>query len=113
MVGPAGYRSVLWSAIGMARGKGRAVFATDGSSWTALGAGVFGAVIGIVGTVATALINRQPPMAALVDARIRVLIESYESRISELQDEVVKLEAKVDALTKALKQAKPFRYFGT
>lgn len=83
-----------------------------GGSWTTLGAGVIGAAIGVVGTVVTALINRQPPMAALVDARIRVLINSYESRISELHEEVFKLEAKVDALTKALQQAKPFRFFG-
>jgi len=90
----------------------RAMFATDGNSWTMLVAGSIGAVFGVVGTVLAALINRQPPMAALVDARIRVLIESYESRIGELQAEVVKLEAKVDALTKALQQAKPFRLFG-
>ncbi len=88
------------------------MIATDGSSWTMLVAGSLGAVFGVVGTVLAALINRQPPMAALVDARIRVLIESYESRISELQDEVVRLEAKVDALSKALQQGKPLRYFG-
>jgi hypothetical protein len=80
------------------------------SSWNALAAGVLGAVIGVVGTIVAAFISRQPSLAALVDARIRVLIESYESRISELQVEVVKLEAKVDALTKALQQAKPFRF---
>jgi hypothetical protein len=84
----------------------------EGSLWSTLGVGVFGAVIGVVGTVLTALINRQAPMAALVDARIRVLIESYEIRIVELQEEVVKLEGKVDALTKALEQAKPFRLLG-
>lgn len=89
------------------------MLSSDGSGpWLAWGAGVFGAAIGVAGTVVTALINRQPPMAALVDARIRVLIESYESRISELQQEVLKLEAKVDALTKALQQAKPFGFFG-
>jgi len=88
------------------------MFLTDGSSWSTLGAGILGAVIGVTGTVVTALINRQPPMAALVDARIRVLIESYECRICELQAEVVKLEAKVDALTKALQQAKPLRFLG-
>jgi outer membrane murein-binding lipoprotein Lpp len=91
----------------------RAMFGNDGSSWTMLVAGTLGTLLGVAGTVLAALINRQPPMAALVDARIRVLIESYESRIGELQAEVVKLEAKVDALTKALQGAKPFRLFGT
>lgn len=82
---------------------------SEGGSWVVLVAGMIGTVIGVVGTIVTALINRQPPMAALVDARIRVLIESYEGRISELQDEVVRLEGKVDALTRALQQAKPVR----
>jgi hypothetical protein len=82
-----------------------------GGSWTTFGAGIAGAVVGVVGTVVTALINRQAPLAALVDARIRVLIESYECRIVELQQEVCKLEAKVDALTKALQQSKSIWLF--
>lgn len=84
----------------------------DGSSWSTVAAGVLGAVIGVVGTILAALINRQPPLAALVDARIRVLIESYEGRICELQQEVLRLEAKVDALTNALHHARSFRLFG-
>jgi hypothetical protein len=82
---------------------------SSGVLGTVLGAGGLGALIGVVGTILTALINRQPPLAALVDARIRVLIEGYERRISELQREIDKLEAKVDALTKALDAARSRR----
>jgi hypothetical protein len=35
----------------------------------------------VLGTVIVALINRQPPMVALIDARIRTLIEGYEKHI--------------------------------
>jgi DNA anti-recombination protein RmuC len=43
-------------------------------------------------------------MAALVDARIRLLIDGYELRIADLQDEIWRLESKVDALTNALEE---------
>jgi uncharacterized membrane protein len=56
---------------------------SNGDIWTTIGAGAIGAVIGVIGTVLTARINRQPPMAALIDARIRLLIEGYERRIKE------------------------------
>lgn len=78
----------------------------NGIFGTLLGAGGLGALIGVVGTIVTALINRQPPLAAVVDARIRVLIEGYERRVTELQQEVARLEAKVDALTRALAAAR-------
>jgi hypothetical protein len=76
---------------------------TDSNSevWSTLGAGGIGALIGVIGTVLTAIINRQPPMAAMIDARIRTLIEGYERRINDLQHEVAKLEAKIDALTRS------------
>lgn len=79
---------------------------TDGNGdiWTTLGAGGLGAAIGVIGTVLTALINRQPPMAAMIDARIRLLIEGYEKRINDLQREIRKLEQKIDALTTALER---------
>jgi hypothetical protein len=79
--------------------------ANDGDMWNNLLSGSAGAVLGILGTVIVALINRQPPMAALIDARIRTLIEGYEKHISDLQTEIRKLEAKVDGLTKALEEA--------
>lgn len=77
---------------------------TDGNGdiWTTLGAAGLGAAIGVIGTILTALINRQPPMAAMIDARIRILIDGYEKRISELQHEIEKLEHKIDGLTEAL-----------
>lgn len=79
---------------------------TDGNFWATIGAAGIGGIIGVVGTIATALINRQQPMAALVDARIRMLIEGYERRINELQGEILKLEQKVDALTHELELAR-------
>lgn len=78
---------------------------SNGAIWSTLGAGGFGALIGVMGTIVTALINRQPPMAAMIDARIRTLIEGYEKRINDLQHEIAKLESKVDALTRALDEA--------
>ncbi len=83
--------------------------ANDGDMWNNLLSGSAGAVLGILGTVIVALINRQPPMAALIDARIRTLIEGYEIHISDLQTEIRKLEAKVDGLTKALEEARAER----
>jgi hypothetical protein len=79
---------------------------SNSAIWNTLGAGGVGAMIGVVGTILTALINRQPPMAAMIDARIRTLIEGYEKRISDLQHEITKLEGKIDALTRALEEAR-------
>lgn len=80
--------------------------ASDGEIWSSLGSGLLGAALGALGTVIVALINRQPPMASLIDARIRTLIEGYEKHVNDLQLEIQKLEAKVDALTKALDEAR-------
>jgi uncharacterized protein YlxW (UPF0749 family) len=80
--------------------------ANDGDIWNNLLSGSAGAVLGIFGTIIVALINRQPPMAALIDARIRTLIEGYEKHVGDLQTEIRKLETKVDALTKALEEAR-------
>lgn len=87
---------------------------TDGSGglWSTVGAGGFGALIGVAGTILTAMINRQPPMVAMIDARIRTLIEGYERRISDLQREIAKLEGKIDALTRALDEARVHRGLG-
>jgi hypothetical protein len=74
----------------------------DGSNWATVGAAGIGALVGIIGTIFTALINRQHPMAALVDARIRLLIEGYERRINKPQSEIAMLELKVEALSKEL-----------
>jgi hypothetical protein len=78
----------------------------DENNWGTVGAAGIGAVVGIVGTIFTALINKQHPMAALVDARIRLLIEGYERRINELQSEIAMLELKVDALSKELERSR-------
>ncbi len=51
-------------------------------------------------------------MSALVDRRIGMSIEGYESRIDDLQDEIAKLEAKIDGLAMALDESRPRRGFG-
>jgi len=51
-------------------------------------------------------------MRALVDRRIEMSIEGDESQIDDLQDEIAKLEAKIDALTMALDESRPRRGFG-
>ena len=79
--------------------------ADTGNLGTAAIAGI-GAIVGIIGTILTALINKQHPMAALVDARMRLLIEGYERKINELQAEIAVLELKVDALTKELQRSR-------
>jgi hypothetical protein len=50
-------------------------------------------------------------MSSLIDARIRILIDGYEKRIAELQQEVIKLEQKLDAHT-ALEEGRPRPGFG-
>ncbi|MCI0734795.1 MAG: hypothetical protein L0Y50_00715 [Beijerinckiaceae bacterium] len=78
----------------------------DSNFWGTLGVAGMGAALGVIGTVLTALINKQHPMAALVYARIRLLIDGYERRIVELEAEIAKLEQKVDALTKDLERSR-------
>ncbi|WP_395664550.1 hypothetical protein [Methylocella sp.] len=73
--------------------------------WPQALAGGLGAALGVVGTVLVALVNRQPPMAALVDARIRTLIESYERHIGDLRGQIARLETRVDVLKKELDAA--------
>ena len=73
--------------------------------WPQLLAGALGTALGVLGTVVAALVNRQPPMAALVDARIRTLIESYERHIGDLRGQIARLEARVDMLRKELDAA--------
>lgn len=80
--------------------------ASEDGIWNSLGSGLLGAALGVLGTVIVALINRQPPMAAIIDARIRTLIEGYEKHVNDLRMEIGKLEAKVNALTKALEEAR-------
>ena len=72
--------------------------------WATIGAGGIGTALGVFGTIVVALINRQPPMAVLIDSRIRTLIEGYDKHINDLQEEIRKLEAKVNALTAELEQ---------
>lgn len=71
-----------------------------------------GGIVGSISTVVISLIRHRGSMARLIDARIRILIESYEKRIAGLQQEIAKLEQKVDALTAALDEARSRPGFG-
>lgn len=71
--------------------------------WT-VAAAICGAVVGAIGSTLAQLFKNRASMAALVDARIRMLIDGYERRIIDLQDEIRRLEGKIDALTKALEE---------
>ncbi len=75
------------------------------SIWMTLSAGVSGALIGAAATIAAALISRQPTLTAVVDERIRVLLEHYERTIRDLRAEVAELERKVDCLSAELAKA--------
>src|SRR5271163_745468 len=70
--------------------------------WATVAAGVCGTLIGASATIFAALINRKPALAAVVDARIRVLIEVYEKTIGELRGEIGKLEMKIDVYEKTI-----------
>jgi hypothetical protein len=76
------------------------------SVWITLSAGVVGALIGAVATVVAAMISRQPTLTAVVDDRIRVLLEHYERTIKELRGEIAQLESKVDFLTTELNKVR-------
>lgn len=79
------------------------------SIWMTLSAGVVGALIGAVATIIAAVISRQPTLTAVVDDRIRVLLEHYERTIKELRGEIAQLESKVDFLTTELNKVWPGR----
>jgi uncharacterized small protein (DUF1192 family) len=80
---------------------------SDQGFWT-VAAAICGAM-GAIGTSICQLFRSRASMAALVDARIRMLIDGYERRIADLQDEIQRLEGKVDALTNALVEARAER----
>lgn len=64
--------------------------------WITLAIGLSGTLIGTVSTIVVAALNRQPMLAAAVDSRISVLIETYERTIGELRIEIGRLERKID-----------------
>ncbi len=76
---------------------------SDQGFWN-VAAAICGAIVGAFGTTLGQLFRSRASMAALVDARIRMLIDGYELRIADLQDEIRRLESKVDALTNALEE---------
>ncbi|MGP0060258.1 MAG: hypothetical protein ACLPID_13325 [Beijerinckiaceae bacterium] len=72
--------------------------------WSTIAAGLCGTLIGASATIMSALINRQPRLAAIVDARIRVLLEIYEKTIGELRSEILKLEDKIDIYENTIRE---------
>ena len=72
--------------------------------WSTIAAGLFGTMIGASATIMSALIKRQPGLAAIVDARIRVLLETYEKTIGELRSEIGTLEGKIDIYEKTIRE---------
>ncbi len=76
------------------------------SVWVTLSAGVVGALIGAIATIIAAMISRQPTLTAVVDDRIRVLLEIYERTIKELRCEIAQLENKVDFLSTELNKVR-------
>lgn len=72
--------------------------------WMTLVAGLFGTLIGSIATIIAAVIGRQPTLAAVVDARISVLMEIYERTIDELRAEIVRLEEKIDLYERTIRE---------
>jgi hypothetical protein len=75
--------------------------------WATIIAGLFGTLVGAMATVFAALINRKPSLAVVIDARIRVLIETYEKTIAELRGEIASLRAR------SIFMREPFGSFAT
>lgn len=72
--------------------------------WATLAAGLCGTLVGSGASIVSALINRKPGLSAVVDARIRVLFESYEKTIGELRNEIGKLEGKIDIYERTIRE---------
>lgn len=71
--------------------------------WITLAVGLSGTLLGAASTIVVALIDRQPMLAAAIDARIAVLIEIYERTIGELRAEIGRLEEKIDIYEKTIR----------
>ncbi len=76
----------------------------DQGLWAA-GIATAGAVLGCVGTVIGHIIRSRASMSAMVDSRIKLLIDEDRNRIEELQAEIKRLEDKIDFLTGQLEDA--------
>ena len=82
--------------------------------WATLAIGLSGTLIGTVSTIVVAAINRQPVLAAAVDSRITILIETYERTLGELRMEIGRLERKIDLYEKTIRDLRDLRdHIGT
>jgi polyhydroxyalkanoate synthesis regulator phasin len=60
-------------------------------------AAIAGAVVGMLGTIAAALISRKP-LENAIDSRLKILLESYEAQIARYEERIEKYEARIRAL---------------
>jgi hypothetical protein len=75
----------------------------DAGGWvTVAGAvgGVLGAMLMGVANVIAAWLGKSPAFAAVIERQLETLIKGYESRIKDLEDEIVRLRKKVAELEK-------------
>jgi hypothetical protein len=70
--------------------------------WLPLLAGLFGTLAGAIATILSALINRQPTLAAVLDSRIAIVMQIYERTIGELRTEICRLQEKIDVYEKTI-----------
>jgi septal ring factor EnvC (AmiA/AmiB activator) len=56
------------------------------------------AVLGLLGGLWIALINRAPGLQAVVDARVRIILEENSRRIADLKQELIETEARAERL---------------
>lgn len=56
------------------------------------------AVLGAIGGVVIALVNRAPGLQAVVDARVKIILEENGRRITDLKRELEETEARAERL---------------
>ena len=70
--------------------------------WLPLVAGLFGTLAGSLATILSALINRQPTLASILNSRIATVMQIYERTIGELRTEICRLQEKIDIYEKTI-----------
>jgi peptidoglycan hydrolase CwlO-like protein len=91
------------AALGFPRSGARETQMTFDGFWITFVAGLIGTLIGSIATIVAAVISRQPTLAAVIDARIAVLMQIYEKTIGELRAEVGRLEEKIDLYERTIR----------
>jgi len=81
-------------------------------TWIPIATGAAGTLAGVVGTIIVALINRQSPLAAIVDQRVKFLIEHYEKRLGDMDEELEDVKSKLAQVTLELAEERRVRVIG-